>query len=312
MELQNIWICTSKNSKLFRIYRLNTGDEERKGIWGCFHNDLNWKLKGESEMQELNGNALIEDIPYYIDFDSINEDNYLNSFREKISEVIENHPTDIIQFSNNIFKPQDITNFEEKEGIKFIIAQSEKSLYFLLVPTNAVLKNRSVMSFSITEHTAIYSVPRGIQVPSILTAKLDVENHRLFVYDVNRFESMLTLNENQKAKSRAVLKKFNEGQFKISTEKYTFSGLEDNNLYKELSLSKRAIRRLSKYHPSEETYSIEKIKKAVNKLDESLKVKFDDEKRIIHVTPETAKTFVGIIHNSIVQRLISGEVEITI
>lgn len=72
------------------------------------------------------------------------------------------------------------------------------------------------------------------------------------------------------------------------------------------------MRRLSKYQPSQEQYSISRIKEAVEKLDENLKVNFDDDKKVIHITPETAKTFVGIIHNSIVQRLISGEIEIAI
>ncbi|URY21853.1 hypothetical protein K9F07_12490 [Staphylococcus pseudintermedius] len=48
----------------------------------------------------------------------------------------------------------------------------------------------------------------------------------------------------------------------------------------------------------------------MEKLDESLKVNFDDKNKTITITPDSAKTFVGIIHNSIVQRLISGEIEI--
>ncbi|MFS0616040.1 hypothetical protein [Lederbergia ruris] len=120
------------------------------------------------------------------------------------------------------------------------------------------------------------------------------------------------MNENQKAKSRAVLNTFSQGQYKISLESYTFSGLDNQDVYQNLSMSKRAIRRLAKYQPPEEEYSIVQIKEAVNKLDEDLRVTFDDVQKTINVNPNTAKTFVGIIHNSIVQRLISGEVEIAI
>jgi hypothetical protein len=53
-------------------------------------------------------------------------------------------------------------------------------------------------------------------------------------------------------------------------------------------------------------------KETVGKLDSSLRVIFGDTNKTINVTPDTAKTSVGIINNSIVQRLISGEVEIAI
>jgi len=47
-------------------------------------------------------------------------------------------------------------------------------------------------------------------------------------------------------------------------------------------------------------------------LNEDLRVTFDDENNAILVTSETAKTFVGIINNIIVERLISGDIEIPI
>ncbi|WP_088356642.1 hypothetical protein [Bacillus cereus] len=312
MSLQKIWLCTSKNSKLNRIYFLHTGDTERTAIFDCFEDDLNRKIETEDTMDKLNGNALIDDIPYYIDFEDIQEESYLHSFKEKVNEILGDNPSRVIQFSRNPMRVSEIRNFEDNEGIKFIIAQSNDALYFLYAPNNSVIKNKSIMSLSITENATVLTVPKGIQIPPIVTAKLDCGNKRLFVYDVNRFESMLTLNENQKAKSREVLNKFSQGEYKISSENYTFSGLDNQEVHQKLSMSKRAIRRLSKYQPSEEVYSINQIKEAVNKLDEDLRVAFDDETKTINVTPNTAKTFVGIIHNSIVQRLISGEIEIAI
>ena len=59
-------------------------------------------------------------------------------------------------------------------------------------------------------------------------------------------------------------------------------------------------------------HTIDQIKQAVNRLNEDLRVAFDDENNTILVTPETAKTFVGIINNIIVERLISGDIEIPI
>ncbi|MBG9546057.1 hypothetical protein PUS82_09125 [Cytobacillus firmus] len=312
MALERVYVCTSKNSNLYRIYLLQTGDQEKQRIFDCFKSDLMKKISGENEMDVLNGNALIEDIPYYIEFNEIDEDSYLYNFKVEIESLLNNPTNKIVQFSKFGKMEGEVKNFEENEGIKFLIVQDNQSLYFLSIAKNAVIKNKPVISFSITEDTTVIDVPKGIQVPPAVTARLDRVSKRLFVYDVNRFESMLTLNENRKAKSQAVINKFVQGEYTISSAKYKFSGLDEKTVTQKLYSSARAVRRLSKYSAPETNYSIEQIKEAVNKLDSSLRVTFDDTNKTINVTPDTAKTFVGIIHNSIVQRLISGEIEIAI
>ncbi|MGG0293728.1 hypothetical protein ABEY30_14390 [Bacillus pacificus] len=312
MNLTKIWLCTSKNSKLHKIYLLQTGDSERKAIFKCFEDDLNRKLKTEQSMDKLNGNALIDDIPYYINLEEIQVTSYLQPFKEKIEEILSDSPPTVLQFSKNPLKREEVTNFEENEGVKFIIVQTDEAFYFLYAPSHSIIKNRVIMSFSITENSTILEVPKGIQIPPVITARFSCVDKKLYVYDVNRFESMLTLNENRKAKSQAVLNKFIQGEYKIASENYIFKGLDDQAVQRKLSTSNRAIRRLSKYQPFQENYSIVQIKDAVSRLDADLRVTFDDDKKVINVTPDTARTFVGIIHNSIVQRLISGEIEIAI
>ncbi|MED3034055.1 hypothetical protein CBR56_13465 [Bacillus thuringiensis] len=312
MALERVYVCTSKNSSLYRIYLLQTGDQEKQSIFNYFELDLTKKKSGESEMDVLNGNALIEDIPYYIKLEEIDEDSYLYNFKVEIETLLNNPTNKIVQFSKFGKLSGEVKNFEENEGIKFLIVQDNESLYFLSIAKNAVIKNKPVISFSITEDTTVVDVPKGIQVPPAVTARLDRVSKKLFVYDVNRFESMLTLNENRKAKSQATINKFVQGEYTISSAKYKFLGLDENGVTQKLYSSARAVRRLSKYGAPETNYSIEQIKDAVNKLDSSLRVTFDDTNKTINVTPDTAKTFVGIIHNSIVQRLISGEVEIAI
>jgi len=312
MALERIYVCTSKNSKLYRIYLLQTGDKEKQSIYNNFKSDLAIQISEESEMNILNGNALIEDIPYYLEFSEIDEKSYLHDFKEKIESLLNEPEEKIIQFSNKSRSNGEIKNLEENEGIKFLIVQDEQSLYFLSIARNAVIKNKSILSVSITENTTIVDVPKGIQVPPVVTARYDRTDEKLYVYDVNRFESMLTLNENRKAKSQAVISKFVQGEYTISSSQYKFSGLNENAVTQKLYSSARAVRRLSKYNAPDTNYSIEQIKEAVNKLDVSLRVTFNDTNKTIEVTPDTAKTFVGIIHNSIVQRLISGEVEIAI
>lgn len=312
MTLERVYVCTSKNSNLYRIYLLQTGDREKKDIFEHFESDLLQKISHESEMDELSGSALIEDIPYYVEFNKINEESFLYTFKQEIENLLSNETNDIIQFSRFGKLAGEIKNFEEDEGIKSLIVQDENSLYFLAISTNSVIKNRPVVSLSVTENTTVITVPKGIQVPPAITARLDRLNQTLYVYDVNRFESMLTINENRKAKSQAVITKFVNGDYTISDSQYRFEGLDQDVVKQKLFSSARAVRRLSKYTEPSTSYSIDKIKLAVDRLDEGLRVDFDDTSRIIRVTPETAKTFVGIINNVIVERLISGEVEIII
>lgn len=312
MKLERIYVCTSKNSELYRFYLLQTGDSEKQAVYQNFEEDLNHKILSEDKMDKINGDALIEDIPYYVDFDDILEDSYLFSFKSEIENIVNNQAERIIQFSRFGKKGDGIKNFEENEGIKFLFLQEQESLYFLSIARNAVIKNKSIMSLSITEDSSVVEIPKGLQIPPAVTARLDRKLMRLFVYDVNRFESMLTLNENRKAKSQATIQKFISGEYTISSSKYKIIGLEDSVVSQKLYSSARAVRRLAKYQVPESNYSIDQIKTAVMKLDPHLQVSFDDNKKEIKVTQETAKTFVGIIHNIIVQRLISGDVEIVI
>ncbi|OFI48527.1 hypothetical protein BG261_06420 [Floricoccus tropicus] len=317
-NIERIYVCTSKNAKLFRIYRLQTGDVEKRKVLEVFNTDLEKKIEDENKIENYNENSLIQDIPYKISLDSIKEDSYLKEFKFNIDKILSKNPADdirIIQFEKikNNSKNNEIKNFEENEGIKFLIIEFSNSLVFLEVSTNSVLKKRSILSVSITSDTLVFDVPKGIQIPTAVTARIDKISKNLFVYDVNRFEKMLTLNENVKEKSRQTINKFKSGEYKISEENYIFIGLDDESVEQSLFMSARAVRRLSKYSGEKsDHYKIEQIKKAVGKLSKDIQVYFDDEKKEIKVTNESTKTFVAIIHNSIVERLISGDIEITI
>ncbi|NGZ74071.1 hypothetical protein [Saccharibacillus alkalitolerans] len=312
MTLQKIWVCTSKSAKLHRICLLQTDNDIREDIFKSFEDDLQTQQQNESSIVRFADSALIDDIPYFISLSDIATDDYLQPFKEKVTEILDNPSTEVIRFSNNPTNAQGISNLEENEAIKFIIAQSNESLYFLEVPKSSVIKHRLVLTLGITQNSTVLKVPKGIQVPAEVTARVSCADRKLFVYDVNKFERMLTLNENQKAKSFTILDKFVSGEFKISSEDYTFTGLGAQDVRDELKKSIRATRRLAKYKPDPSPYSINKIKDAVNKLDSSLQVSFDDSSKTIHVTADTAKTFVAIIYNSIVERLITGKVELAI
>lgn len=318
MKIERIFICTSRRANLYRAYSLITGEKVKNQILNTFRSDLENKLEREDRIFEYNQNSLIQEIPYKINRSKINSNSYLKDFNDIIQCIIENKDKDgnkieTIEFKNSIGrgKAGEITNFQNDEGIKFLIVQEEKSLYLLKVSNNTIIKNRTIMSLSITKETTLVEIPRGIQVPTEVTARIDRKTNDLFVYNVDSFEKMLTLNENVRAQSKETLDRFRSGEYTISTQKYKFDGIDDT-VEQELNKSIRSLRRLSKYQNPETTFTINKIKKAINKLDKKDRVEFDDKNKRIKITPKTVKTFVAIIHNGIVERLISGDVELII
>lgn len=312
-DIERIYVCTSKQAKLHRFYLLKTGDNEKEIIYKTFRESLKLSLNGEKEIENYNQESLIQDLPYKIKFSEIKSDSYLYEFKSEITSLIKNKVDEIIQFKKFGELKGKVSNFEEKEGLKFLVIQFKKDLLFLSIATNSIIKDKPLIKLSVTKDTTIVEIDKGIQVPPTVTARFNIDDQELFVYDVNKFEKMLTLNENVKAKSKDVLRKFKDGTFKVGEEEFRVIGLEDTSVNEELLKSARSMRRLSKYSNQNNQYEIEKIKNAVDKLqNENQKVEFVDEDKIIKVSKESAKTFVAIIHNSIIERLISGDVEITI
>lgn len=319
MKIERIFVCTSKRARLYKLYGLITGEADKNIILDLLKDDLKDKLEKEEEISEYNQNSLIQEIPYKLNRSKIKHDSYLNDFNEIIQCIIENkdkngNKIETMEFKNAIRERNTgkVANFQNDEGIKFLVIQEKRSIYLLKVSNNMVIKNRTVMSISsVTKETTLIEIPRGIQVPTKVTARIDRETNELFVYNVDDFEKMLTLNENVCAQSKETLDMFRNGKYTISNQKYRVEGIDDN-VEEKLNKSSRSLRRLSKYQDPEVTFPISKIKEAVKKLDEKDRVEFDDENKQIKVTSQNAKTFVAIIHNGIVERLISGEVELII
>lgn len=313
-KFQSLYVCTAKGQKLNRIYHLITGDKLKEQVIDYVSSDLYEKQKSESDMGFLSGSALIEDIPYFVEMNDIKEDSYLNDFKNVITGLLnpEGTPPKVLQLKKRGKDKNEIENFEENEGIKFFIIVCQESVYFLHVSRNAMIKNTPFLKMSVTNQSTMIQVDRGVKFPQFITARLDRNSNNLFVYEVDSFEAMLMMNENKKEKSKSVVKKFKNDQYKVSKEEYSVKGLDDKGVENNLFSSKRAVRRLAKYDEKIEHFEISKIEKAIKRLDEKKQVRIDHEKKAIYVTPDSAKTFVGIIHNVIVERLISGKVEIII
>ncbi len=308
MSLSRIWVCTAKSGKLQNIYLIQTDQPGRDAIYNHFRDSLVSGKEHESDMKPLSGGTLIDDIPYYVDVENINQESYLAPLQEKITQICSEHPSNILTFRKKVFKAGEPNFLEQNETVKFIIAQTQEELFFLSTVYAGIMTNKLIMGItSINQEATFFDIPAGIPIPSTVTARY--ENGKVYVYDVNRFESMLGLNEHKKAKSKDVIEKFKKAEYKLAEEAYTVKGLDQAEVIKELEDSARAVRRLAKYNSDVPHYPVEKIKAAVNRLSEDLRVSFDDDSKTVSITVQNAKTFVAILHNGIIQRLISGEID---
>ncbi|WP_214818388.1 hypothetical protein [Exiguobacterium sp. s59] len=314
MGIQHLYVCTAKNGKLHRFYNLIMGENDKNKIEKYIKTDLDTKKKSEFEMNELSGTALIEDLPYYVDMETVKKESYLYEFKEKINLLNDPKevPPRVLQLKKRGKNKGDIKNFDDNEVSKFFIIVDEASLYFLQISRNATIQDTPFINMSVTSESKMISVDRGVQFPNIITSRLDLSSNRLYVYDVDRFESMLMQNESRTEKSKKVIEQFKIGKNHISKEKYKVKGLENKEVESMLLNSKRTVRRLSKYQDQKIQFEIAKIVSAVERLPSDKKVDFNHEEKTITVTVESSKTFVGILHNVIVERLISGEVEVIV
>lgn len=117
-SIQGIYVCTAKGQKLNRVYHLITGDELKKQVIDYVSSDLDDKQKGEHDMGVLSGSALIEDIPYYVEMDDIEENSYLYDFKNIITQLInpEGAPPKVLQLKKEAKRKMKLKTLKKMKG----------------------------------------------------------------------------------------------------------------------------------------------------------------------------------------------------
>lgn len=319
---KKVWVITAKSSiknKLKDIFQLKINKTELSYMLQSMNlGEVDSIINGIDSIEEINDQALIEEDSYYIDFGDAKKLDLLEPSLQKLySLVLED---DTINTSHVFsFKHED---FESNERPRMIVVKYEKDndYYWLIyyIDSRGILnkkgKMKNLLDGDFNNNASIYTVNLGIPVPEAVTAIFSISNKRLFVVDVKRFESMLYLNDSYRSKAKNTVSEFVNGNKTVSRDDYKVKGLANpkvmNQLYGENS-KVRLTRRIAKYSGNDKEYGIEDIKRAVMQIkDESKRVRIDDSKREIIVNNDNVETFVGIIHDSIVKRLLSGEVDV--
>lgn len=318
IEIKNMLIATSKHSKLHNIYRILINNTEKKKILGSLQQDEDFdkKLSKLKEIGKRNPKSLIDGDEYYI---------YL--CEENKQEV---EDSNLIEFYNTIinnsekFKDKEVFTFkqkfsdydQEKEIPRFFIFEIEietkQFLAFSLIDSRNVVRKRSFFEWRPTANnsSSVVDISEGIPLPDSITGLFERDTNKLYVYKPFEFDKMLYLHEASKEKAKANIDKFQSGNLTVGKEGYVVKGFERGIVREKIMSSVRSINRIAKYDGNDSQEPIEEIEKVMEKLEKDIRLEFDHEGRKIVTNEYNYKTFVGVIHDSIVQRLISGEVNI--
>ncbi|MEA5095684.1 MAG: hypothetical protein VB128_12085 [Sedimentibacter saalensis] len=321
--IDNIWMVSSKYSKICKLYSVFFDKTIKDKILNeTDYKSVIQKIK-DKKYTKYNKNALIEEESYYVDSKKIEEEVYLAGFRKILSEIYQGQK-DVIKLKdkNKVLSDKEVPRILIYEYIDEI--SDNEYFLFTSIDTRHIVKSKTIIDIDrflnkskeryVSKNTThdenyIYDITQGIIVPKKIIAIYDKSNSILYVDSVLEFEGMLFIHEQQKERAKNILSDFEKGINLIGKEHYAVKGIDKS--FEEQVLSKfRSSARLAKYDLNEQKHSIANIKKAVNRLSKEDRVLFDDKNKIIIVDSNVVKTFVAIIHNGIVERLISGEIDL--
>jgi hypothetical protein len=302
MEIINIGLgIRQKNGKTY-VASLSNSKKVAESIESEIsesYSELNYQI-----VEPFDSTSLIDETEYYLDLEVIGEEDLLYNVSKLLGKENLLQEADVLKLDESRLK-----NLKSnKESVRFFVIELDEEYLFLAVNSRATIKGRNFLNLSVGSKNNTIEIDYGVHIPCEITAVLEKENSRLYVMNVLGFENMLGLKYAKKEQAEEVLKSFLAGNLTIGKEEYKVSFQEYDKIHSTDMVKARNINRLSSYKDGQADFEIEKIKNAVNKLQENQRVEFKDKEIIVN--SENFRTFTAILHNSIVLRLISGDYNI--
>ncbi|KZK10384.1 hypothetical protein [Lactococcus cremoris] len=302
MEIINIGLgIRQKNGKTY-IASLSNSKKVAESIESEIsesYSELNYQI-----VEPFDSTSLIDETEYYLDLEYIGEEDLLYNVSKLLGKKNLLQEADVLKLDESRLK-----NLKSnKESVRFFVIELDEEYLFLAVNSRATIKGRNFLNLSVGSKNNTVEIDYGVHIPCEITAVLEKENSRLYVMNVLGFENMLGLKYAKKEQAEEVLKSFLAGNLTIGKEEYKVSFQEYDKIHSTDMVKARNINRLSSYKDGQADFEIEKIKNAVNKLQENQRVEFKDKEIIVN--SDNFRTFTAILHNSIVLRLISGDYNI--
>ncbi|WP_285012604.1 hypothetical protein [Lactococcus formosensis] len=303
MEIINLGLGVRQNNKgKTNLFSISKNEKASKAIEKEILDSYS-ELDFQS-IEEFEPKSLIEETEYFVRLDELSDEDVLNDTKTLFLQENLLDEVDMLKLDKNR-----LSNLKSnKESVKFFIVELEDEYLLLAVNSRATIKGRNFLNLSIGSANNAVAIDYGVHIPTEITAVIEKSSHILYVMNVIAFESMLGLKYAKKAQATQSLNSFLNGEWTVGKEKYKITFEEYDKIESGPMKKARNINRLSSYRDGQADFEIERIKSAVDKLQEDQRVKFGNDEIIVN--SKNFKTFTAILHNSIVLRLLSGDYNI--
>ncbi|MHB0862415.1 hypothetical protein ACYCS5_14450 [Paenibacillus sp. SEL3] len=311
------WIVTSKNNKLHNLYKVLIDNDGREVIKKLLSQNIEDSLQSNNTIMERSPKSLIEGDAYFYETDRSNPESLrLLGLEEFYTKIVDNYATllnsNVITFRKKL-QDYDASSERPRFYIFEIERNNENFFVYSKIDSRALVRKRKLLEWnaSLNKSSAVIDITEGVPLPESVEAIFEINTDKLYVYNPFLFEKMLFIHEATKLKANENIHKFILGEFTIGSEGYKVKGLDQAAVSSNILQSARSINRIAKYNVAESLESVRTIEGVMNLLSlEKDKLKFNHTESTVVVNQDNYKTFVAVIHDSIVKRLISGEVQI--
>lgn len=185
---------------------------------------------------------------------------------------------------------------------------ADRFLLCRINPYNQIIKNKIGIDLSSAETGRTkFDIFYGIVFPEYVSSVLDKETHKLSIVSAYDFEKMFNLKVVRMAKAENIFNKFKNGEYTIGKEKIN---VIFSDFLKVEKLKTRQITYLSSFDEKQVNgYDETNIEEAMSHLDEDQQLIVDPDSTIKVNTEKQFKTFVAILHNSILHRMLTNQYE---
>ena len=256
-----------------------------------------------SEYHELDNRALVNEDCFFINLKDLKENNEFYYLKNGLAKE------GLIFNSEQIgLKKEELESLDKNnEHVRFWILEEEKRYLLLYVnPYSQIIKHKRGINIG-TKPTK-FEIIYGIVYPDHISAILSKDDYKLSIINVADFERMFNLKAVRFAQANEVLTKFRNKKYKLGKDNIEIIFDSDVNLNSSEYGKTRQITYLSSYDPKQTKYKKESIKNAMKHLKKEERLKIVGNKIKVS-TPKQFKTFVAILHDSILHRMLSDKYE---
>lgn len=307
MEILNVGVGVIDSKNRISVYSIskpsNLNERSSLKIEDEIQDTLVNKDVDVSHYMEYSEEALIAEDSFYLSLNSLDSKNQFYYIKEGLLK-----DKLLVNAEQIGLRRKDIERLiNKKERIKFLIIENQNNFYFCNINQRTqIIKNKKGISIGSLENR--FSIEYGIVFPEYISAVLDKSTNFLSIVSVKDFERMFNLKVVRFTQAEAILEKFKSQEYSVGKDNIKVKFSKDVSIYKKEYGKTRQITYLSGYNQSSSNYSTDSINNAMSHLKSTERIKISEGVMTIE-NPSQFKTFVAILHDSIVHRILSDTYE---